>query len=159
MLSLPRIIDSTRFTYYTYLDLAGVVQAFLDLVRNIAGEAAGRIFVDFFRFHDDAYLAPGLDGEGFLYAGERISNTLKRFQSLDIEIDGLTTSARAGSRDGIGSLDDSSLQCLWLGIGGMVGNHGVNYLGRFSETTRNLTANDGMGTFDLLVDSLAHVMQ
>src|SRR5579859_64601 len=138
MLLLPRVIDGTRFTHDTHLDLAGVVQAFLDLVRNIAGEATGRVLVDFFRFHDDAYLAPGLDGEGFLYAGERISNTLQGFQALDIEIDGLTTSARAGSRDGVGSLDDSGFQCLWLGIGGMVGNHSVNYLGRFSESTRNL---------------------
>src|SRR5215469_3189460 len=105
MLLLPRVIDRTRFTYYAYLDLAGVVQAFLDLMRNTAGEAAGCVLVDFFRFHDDAYLAPGLDGEGFFYAGERVGNTLQCFQALDIEINSLTTSARAGSRDGVGSLD------------------------------------------------------
>jgi len=51
------------------------------------------------------------------------------------------------------------IETVRLGIGGMVGNHGVNYLGRFSETTRDLTANDSMGTLDFLVDGLAQVMQ
>ncbi len=41
----------------------------------------------------------------------------------------------------------------------MVCYHGLDYLGRFAETTGYLATDNRMRPLDLLVDSLTHVMQ
>src|SRR6266568_2817719 len=144
---LSCIIDRTSFADDAYLDLSGIIEAFLDFVGNVAGKAACSKLVDLFGFHDDAYLATGLDSERLLYADERVRDTLQCLQAFDVEIDSLATSARTSRRNGICRLHNSSLQGLRLSFCGMVRNHSVNDLGRFAKTAGDFTADDSVGSF------------
>src|SRR5713101_9554123 len=157
-LHLSSIVDSTSLTNHTYPDLPRILQALLDLMSNVASQPACRKFIDLLGFDDDAHLATCLDSEGFFHAGKRVRNTLQSLQALDIEINRLTTSAGASSRNGIRCLYDNGFQGLRLRLAGMVRNHRMNHLGRLAETTCDLTANDCVGAFNFLVNGLAHVM-
>src|SRR5260370_35244597 len=97
---LPRVVNRTCLAYNADLDLAWIIETLLNFVRDIAGQTIGREFVDLFRFDDNAHLAASLNGEGFLHAGKRVSDTLQRLHAPDIEIDSLGASAAPGRRDG-----------------------------------------------------------
>src|SRR5579883_2147344 len=87
--ALPRVINRACLTNDTHFDLTRIVQALLNFVRDIAGQACSRVLVDLLGLDDNTRLAASLDGEGFLHASKRIRDMLQRLQALDIEIDRL----------------------------------------------------------------------
>ncbi len=93
---LSRIIDRASFTYDADFDLPRVIQAFLDLVSDFAGKAAGGELIDLFRLDDDAHFAARLDRKRFLHAGERVGDIFERLQSFNVEVYRLPPGSRAG---------------------------------------------------------------
>src|SRR5450759_5822355 len=104
--ALSGVINRSRLTNHADLNLPWVIEVLLDFVSDFAGEAVRGKLVDFFGFYNDANLAASLDGKRFFHAGKRVRDTLKRLQTLDVEIDGFTSSARTSRRNRIGSLYD-----------------------------------------------------
>ena len=67
-----------------YLDLAGLVQRFLDFLGNAVSQEEQSIVVEGVRRYHDAYLAARLNGEAARYALEPAGDLLQAFQALDI---------------------------------------------------------------------------
>ena len=81
--SLPRVIDSARFPNNCDLDLPRVLQAFLDLLRDITGQVDAPQIVDRIRLDHHPNLAASLDGEGALDPRERCRDCLERFETFE----------------------------------------------------------------------------
>ena len=84
------VIYCPGFTDDVYLDLAGVVQRFLDFLGNAVSQKDQSVVVDGVRLYHDAYLAARLNGEAALYALEPAGDLLQAFQALDIAFQILT---------------------------------------------------------------------
>src|SRR5262249_120540 len=103
---LLRVLDGPRLADDGDLDLARVGQAVLDRLYDVGGEPAGRQVVDLVGTDEDPDLAPGLNGERAVDAGEALGDRLEILEALDVRLHGLAASARAGRRDRVGDLDD-----------------------------------------------------
>src|SRR5438045_9238792 len=54
---LTCVVNRACFSYNTNLDLTGVVQVLLYLIRDIACQACGGVFIYLFRLDNDSYFA------------------------------------------------------------------------------------------------------
>src|SRR3712207_2862677 len=82
--ALASIVDRAGLADDGHLDLAGVFEAFLDLLRDVAGEAGGAEVVDGARGDENADLPAGLDGEALLDAVEGVGDAFERLEALDV---------------------------------------------------------------------------
>src|SRR5436309_1325180 len=60
---LLRVINRPHLADYSHFDLSRILQLRLDLARDVLRQPDGLLVADLLRVHDDAKLAPGLDGE------------------------------------------------------------------------------------------------
>src|SRR5262249_29426353 len=112
--SLACIIDSAGLTDHRHLDLAGILQALLDLLRDIASQVNAANIVVRVRLDHDAHLTTGLDREGPLDSGERRGDCLQGFQPFDIQVERLAPCAGPPARNRIDGLYQKGLDRLWL---------------------------------------------
>src|SRR5919204_3267065 len=103
---LLRVLHRSRLADHRDLDLTRVLHRLLDLLRDVARQARAREVVDLLRLHDDADLAPGLDGERLLDALERVRDPLELLQALDVIRDDLAAGARPCGADRVRGGDE-----------------------------------------------------
>src|SRR3990170_2433194 len=106
---LLRVLHRAPFADNGDFDLPRVVQVLLYLLADLLRHPVGAEVIDLFGLDDDAYLAPGLDGERLLHAREGVGNRLQRFQPLEVLVHGLATSARPAAADRVGDDGDNRL--------------------------------------------------
>src|SRR4249920_2333920 len=69
------------------LDLAGVLQFLLDLLRDVARDDLRLEIIDGPRLHEDAHLAPGLHRVDLLDAAERVADLLEALEPLHVGLE------------------------------------------------------------------------
>ena len=87
---LACVIDGACLTDNRHFDLSRVLQALLDLLRNIASEVNAAQIIDRIWLNHHAHLAPGLDRKGALNPSERCRDGFQSFQPFDIQVERLT---------------------------------------------------------------------
>ena len=155
---LPRVVDRARLADDGDLDLAGVLQALLDLLRDVAGQPGRPEVVDRVRLDEDPDLAPGLDGEALVDAVEGVGDPLQRLQPLDVGLDHLPPRPRPRPADRVGGGDDEGLDRLRLLLA-VVGGDGVDDLAGAAEPLGDVGPDQGVRPLHLVVDRLADVVQ
>lgn len=69
---------------HVHLDLAGIIQLFLDLLGDGTGQQNQLVVADGIRFYHDAHLAAGLHGKGVFHALEAAADLFQILQPLDV---------------------------------------------------------------------------
>src|SRR5690606_9822121 len=155
---LPRVLDGAGLPHHRDLHLPRVLHVLLDAVGDVTRQQHGRRVVDPVRLHDDADLAPGLDGEGVLDPGEASGDVLQALEPLDVALERLAPRSRTGRGDGIGRVDDDGVERLGPLEVVVVGD-GVDDLARLAEAPAEVGADLGVRSLDLAVDRLADVVK
>ena len=152
------VLDGARLADDRDLDLARVGQLLLDLLDDVAGEAASRSGRRSPRADEDPDLAAGLDRERALDAAEALGDRLQVLEALDVvSID----SPRAPGRDAL------IASAIWT-IGASRQVYSTSWwcaaialitLGDRLWRWAIWRADGGVRTLDLVVDRLADVVQ
>ena len=103
-------------------------------------------------------LATSLHGVGALDSFMGVRDLLELLKALDVGLCRLTTGTRTGGRDGIGRSHRGRRDRNRIDVG-MVCLDGVHDLGALAVATGEVGATDGMRALDLVVDSLANVVE
>src|ERR671918_1143026 len=101
---LPRELRRARLPDHRDLDLPGVLELLLDLLRDVTRDRLRLEVVDVLRRHQHADLAAGLHREDLLDALVRRADLLQPLQALDVGLERLTTGAGAAAADRVGDL-------------------------------------------------------
>src|SRR5207244_2806604 len=88
-------------SHHRDLDLAGVLQLLLDLLRDVSGQDLGGQVVHILRLHHHADLTPCLHGEGLFDAGIRRADLLQSLEPLDVGLERLSPGALPPARDSV----------------------------------------------------------
>ena len=87
MFCLFCVIDGAALADDIDLDLAGVIQRVLDLLRDLAGQQDDLIVADHVGLDHDAHFTASLNGKGLFHALEAGRDLLQIFQTLDVALD------------------------------------------------------------------------
>src|SRR5579859_2342565 len=96
----PRLPD------HDHADLSGILELGFDLLRDLLRQLRHLAVVNLVGHHDHAHLAPGLDREALLDAGEPGRDFLEPRQALDVALERLAPRARPRARGRVGRLHD-----------------------------------------------------
>lgn len=143
---------TTTFTW------PGVLHLVLDLLRDIVRKDDSRSFVDLVGNDHDANLTTSLHGVRALDAFVGIGDFLELLEALDVALEAFFASPGASGRNGVGRLNQDIENAVGLDVG-MMGLDSVHDFRLFPETTSKVGADDGMRTFDFVVDCLAEVVE
>ena len=112
MFCLFCVIDGAALADDIDLDLAGVIQRVLDLLRDLAGQQDDLIVADNVGLDHDAHFTASLNGKGLFHALEAGRDLLQIFQTLDVALDILAAGTGACGADGVTSLNDEGQRGL-----------------------------------------------
>ena len=110
------------------------------------------------RLDDHAHLAPGLHGEAFLDALERLRDRLEIFEPLDVALEHLAPRARTRARERVGRIDQRRENRLGFDFL-MMRRDRVYDLRRLAVLARDLAADQRVRAFDLVRQRLADIVQ
>ena len=151
-------IDSTALANHDDAHLTGILHLFLDLTGDIVSQNRGLGIGDLVRLNHDVDLATSLHGIGTLDAVMGVGNLFELLKALDVVLGRFATSTGARGRNGIGSLDQNIEHRIGVDVG-VVSLNSVNDNGLLAIATGELGADNGMRTLDVMVDSLAKIVQ
>ena len=152
------VFHCAAFADHVHLDLAGIIQLFLDLLGDGTGQQNQLVVADGIRFYHDAHLAAGLHGKGVFHALEAAADLFQILQPLDVAFQVLAAGTGPCGADGVGGHHDEGQRSLGLHIA-MVRLNGVNNGGVLLVLAGNLHTDLDVAAFDLVIQSLADVMQ
>ena len=118
----------------------------------------GSSFIDHLGNNHNADFATRLHGVRTFNALMGIRDFLELLKTLYVTFEAFFASARTSGGNGIGGLDQNIEHAIRLDIG-MVRLNRVNDFGPFTEATSKVGTDNGMGSFDFMVDSFAEVMK
>ena len=94
-------LDVALFPGYDNANLSRILEFLFDFAGYVAGQELGLGVVDFFGFDEDADFSSGLQGEGFLDAGECLDEVFEFFQALDEAGGCFSSGSWAGAGEGV----------------------------------------------------------
>ena len=140
------------------LDLSGILQFVFNPLGDLPGQQGHFILADHFGLDDDADLAAGLNGVGFLYPAERRGDLLQFFQALDVVFQVFPPGAGSGGGNGVSGLHQAGDDGLGLYVV-VVGVDGMDHLFALLVLPGQLHADGDVGALHLVVHSLAQVVE
>src|SRR5215213_6447706 len=152
------VVDRSRLANDRHFDLPWVLQALLDLLRDVSRQSRSGQIVDRIGRNQDPDLATGLDGKALFDPVEGIGYALERFQTLDVGLHHLAPGTRSGTGDSIGRRHDERLDGLRF-LFAVMGGDGMHDLGGATEALGDVGANKGVRSLHLMVNGLTNVMQ
>src|SRR5215211_113215 len=141
-----------------HLYLAGVLEVSLYLLGDVVGELGGDTVVNLGGLDHHPYLTTGLDRVGFVYPPVAEGDVLQGAQALDVGLRRLAPGAGTGGRDRIGGGDEHVFDRLHLDLV-VVGAYGAHDVVGLAALLREAAPDKGVGALDLVVYSLADVVQ
>src|SRR6187397_1965949 len=153
-----RVLDRPRLADDRDLDLARVREVVLDLLHDVAGEPGRREVVDLLGANEDPDLAPGLDRERALHAGEALGDPLEILEPLDVRVHRLAAGTRPGRANRVGDLDDRRLDAGELDLL-VMGGDPVHDLERHRVLLGDRRADRRVRSLHLVIDGLADVVE
>src|SRR5207253_1963546 len=97
--ALLRELDRALLADHRHLDLARVLELFLDVARDLVGEQLRLVVVDLLGLHDHTDLAPGLERIDAIDALPLRRQLLERLEALDVRLEALAARAWSRRRD------------------------------------------------------------
>src|SRR2546426_749030 len=112
-MSLAGKIHRARLADDDDLDLAGILQLALDLAGDLVGQLGRPAVVDGVGRHDDAHLAPRLNGEHLLDPRELTRELLQLGEALDVGLERLAPGPPPRARDRVCQVASSDSATLF----------------------------------------------
>ncbi len=113
---------------------------------------------EIFRLHDDADLAAGLDGVGFLHALEGIRRCFELLKPFEVALKGLTPDAGPSRRQRVRRGNKHRFNTVRLAVA-VVRHNGIDDLGVFAVLLGKVSADLRVRAFDFMVDRFPEVME
>src|ERR1035437_2898246 len=139
-------------------NLPGIGHVGFDFARHVARQHRGFLVRDLGGLDDHAHLAPGLHGEAFFDALERLRNRFEILEPLDVALEHLAPGSRPRARQRIGRIDQRRQNSLGLDFLMMRGDR-VYDLRRLAVFAGDLAADQRVRAFDLVSQRLADIVQ
>ena len=140
------------------LDLARIGHLVLDFLGHRPGHGGGLVVRHVGRLDDDPELPSGLHGIGFLDSLEGVADPLQLLEPSHVGLEHFATRSGTGPGQRIGGIHQRRQYRLRPNLL-MMGGDGVDDLRRLAVFPRQLTSDDGVGAFNLMVHGLADVVQ
>ena len=138
--------------------MARIFQVALDLLADIPGQQDHFVVADDFRLDHNADFPAGLDGIAAVHTLKGGGHFFQLLQTLNVVLQVLAAGAGPCGRDGVRSLDDTGDDGLGFHVA-MVGVDGMDHRFALLVLPGHIHADVHMGAFNLVVQSLADVMQ
>src|SRR5581483_11013642 len=152
------VLHGPRLSDHRDLDLPGILQLLLHLLRDVPGHDLGLEVVDLPRLDHDADLAPGLHRVRLFHAGVARADLLQALESLDVGFQALPAGAGAATGDSVGDLREHGLDRPLLVLP-VVRLDAVDDLRGLLQSPGDLGPDDRVGPLDFVRDGLADVVQ
>ena len=140
------------------LYLTGIFKLVFNLLDDVAGDENHLLVADDFGLDHYAHFAARLNGERTLNALERGCDAFELFKALDVVLNILASCAGAGSRNGVGGLNEAGDKRLCLNVS-VVSLDGVNDALALAVFFRGLNTQLNMLAVHLVVECLADIVK
>src|SRR5690606_34564543 len=157
-LASARVFHGARFADDLYLDLARILHGFFDLAGDVPREPQRRKVVDGFGPHDNADFTACLQRVALFDAVKAGGDFFEHLHAADVRFEAFTPRAGSRARNGVGGFDDVRLD-IFLFDFVVVACNRVHDARVQPVALGELRADHGVGSFHLMVDGLAEVME
>ena len=147
-----------RLADHGHLDLAGILERILDLGGDLTRQERCHVVADLAGLDHHTHIATGLHREAALDAGVTHGDLFKRLETLDVLLEALAARTRPGGGDRVSGDHENCFNRIGLHVV-VVRLNGVCDGFALAELAAELPGDDGMGTFDLVRDGLANVVE